>query len=294
MDEARRMKAIAVQKYKAGDLAGAKVFAARAKDLNPRLYGVQRLNTLIDVKTGFQKRISGTDMVDWYAVLGVEPTADVATTKRRYRELTNDVIMANGNEDSLDIVEVTNILSESWKFLCIEKRKQVYDKKREIQLRLQHSSSSSSSSSMSRANPCSSEKQQVRRASQFPRMSLTSSTPVFLSSSEPFVSPYMIGAALLEKGKKSVKESLNMFGSASGESNVGSSLGATKIPQDSKGCNAAKRVRFGSKDTDDVVMLKNVFKKPAEEEVVGDDHVVETNKEVHEKLYKMQEEKKMD
>ncbi|CAA7038465.1 unnamed protein product [Microthlaspi erraticum] len=260
MDEARRMKAFAVQKYKIGDIVTAKQCAWRAKHLNPNLRGIQRLNTLLDVKIGFQKRIKGTDMVDWYAVLGVKPTADVETTKRRYRELSTDLIMDVDSEDSLDSSEAFNILSQSWKVVCVEKKKQYYDRKREIQLRLQHSSSSSSS--MSRANPCSSKKKQVRRASQSPSMSLTSSTPV--------VSPSMIGAALLDKGKKSVMQGLYMYGLASGESNVSSSLGATKIPQDSKRSNAAKRVRFVSKDTDDVVMLENVFKKP-EEKAVGDD-----------------------
>ncbi|ESQ43537.1 hypothetical protein EUTSA_v10015817mg [Eutrema salsugineum] len=154
--EARTAKAIAVEKYKAGDLAGAKAFAIKAKSLDPALCGLICLITVLNVMIGFEKKLNGE--VDWYSILEVEPTADIATIKKSYSRLFVNIIMDNDKEVG-SIVEATNILDESWRVLCNEKKRLDYDKRRGIQPQVQNprrvrnlfkgknSSSSSSSSS---------------------------------------------------------------------------------------------------------------------------------------------------
>ncbi|CAH2068671.1 unnamed protein product, partial [Thlaspi arvense] len=112
---ARRAKATAVEKLRDGDLAGAKEFAARAKELNPSLSGLLCLNAVLDVLMGFEKKINGE--IDWYAVLAVEPTADVDTIKDRYNKLSMDII-TDGDKSVGGIIEAENILAETWRVLC--------------------------------------------------------------------------------------------------------------------------------------------------------------------------------
>ncbi|CAH2079548.1 unnamed protein product [Thlaspi arvense] len=128
--EARRAKAVAVDKFKMGDLAGAKEYVVRAKNLNPLLCGLLCLNTVLDVLIGFGKKINGE--VDWYAVLGVEPTADVETIKSRYNKLSTGIILENDKSVG-SIVEASNILAESWRVLCNENKRKAYDRRRGIQ-----------------------------------------------------------------------------------------------------------------------------------------------------------------
>ncbi|ESQ43534.1 hypothetical protein EUTSA_v10015299mg [Eutrema salsugineum] len=133
--EARTAKAIAVEKYKAGDLAGAKAFAIKAKSLDPALCGLICLITVLDVMIPFEKKLNGE--VDWYSILAVEPTADIATIKKSYSRLFMNIIMENDKEVG-SIVEATNILDESWSVLCNEKKRLDYDKRRGIQPQVQN------------------------------------------------------------------------------------------------------------------------------------------------------------
>ncbi|KAL1207288.1 hypothetical protein V5N11_028032 [Cardamine amara subsp. amara] len=131
-EEAIRVKAIAVEKYKAGDLVGAKEFALKAQHYNPTLCGLLRLNAVLDVRMGFARKINGE--VDWYAVLSVDPTADIETIKEHYRRLSLDIILDDDNSIG-SIEEANQMLDESLKFLCNAKAKQHYDKSREVPLR---------------------------------------------------------------------------------------------------------------------------------------------------------------
>lgn len=62
----------------------------------------------------------------------------------------------------------------------------------------------------------------------------------------------MIRSALMEKAQSMIKLSLERLVSPSEQNNVGSE--ATKVPQDSEKCNATKRVKCESKNTNDKVM----------------------------------------
>ncbi|XP_010472714.1 PREDICTED: uncharacterized protein LOC104752304 [Camelina sativa] len=135
-EEARRAKAIAVEMYRAGDFCGAKEFAVRAQRLNPSLCGLLRLNAVLDVRMGFAKQINGE--IDWYAVLSVDPTADLETIHQRYRKLSLDIILDDCDNTVCSVDEANMLLTGSWNHLCNEETKQVYDMRRQEQLQLQN------------------------------------------------------------------------------------------------------------------------------------------------------------
>ena len=130
---ARVHKEAAMECYKAGRFGRAKDKAYVASYIFPELPGLRRLNAVLQVLIGYDKKFIGS--VDWYAVLGAYPTEDVPTIQERYRKLFLDMTMDDG--ESLDgTYKAKKILSDSWKFLCNEKGKKLYDMRRhELQLR---------------------------------------------------------------------------------------------------------------------------------------------------------------
>ncbi|CAN8302462.1 unnamed protein product [Cochlearia groenlandica] len=125
-EEAETTKAIAVEKYKEGDLVGAKEYAAEAKRLYPTLTGILCLNAVLDILIGFEKKINGE--VDWYAVLGVDPTADTKTIQKRRNELFIDIV--TDSDDSVGSTDkAKKILYDSWVYFLTETNRQLYDKK---------------------------------------------------------------------------------------------------------------------------------------------------------------------
>ncbi|KAG7612532.1 unnamed protein product [Arabidopsis thaliana] len=118
-EEAKRAKAIAVEKYKAGDFAGAKEFALKAKQINPALGGLRRLNALLDVCMGFQKQVNGE--VDWYDVLAVERTADFITIFNRYSTLAIDISLDRDESVGSGVKEALKILTDASKYF-LERR----------------------------------------------------------------------------------------------------------------------------------------------------------------------------
>ncbi|EOA12448.1 hypothetical protein CARUB_v10028594mg [Capsella rubella] len=180
-EEARRAKEIAVEKYKAGDLSGAKEYAVKAKDLDPQLCGLLRLNAVLDVRTAFAKKING-ELTDWYAVLAVDPTADLETIKSGFKKLALDILF-DRDESVGSIVEAQEILADAWKF--IENVKSSYDSSRQMNIFVQDT----------RKNGGRCDRREI--------------------------SPTMIKRALAEKARNTIKLSLERSISASQHYNVG-------------------------------------------------------------------------
>ncbi|XP_023644662.1 uncharacterized protein LOC17876313 [Capsella rubella] len=134
-EEARKAKETAVEKHKAGDLVGAKEFAAKAKDLDPKLGGLLRLSAVLDVQIAFAKKING-ELTDWYAVLAVDPTADHETILNGYKKLVFDIIY--DVDDTVGYDEANKILAEAWNCMFSERRKKAYDRSRKINISLQN------------------------------------------------------------------------------------------------------------------------------------------------------------
>lgn len=130
---ARVNKEAAMECYKAGRFGRAKDKAYVASYFFPELPGLRRLNAVLQVLIGYDKKFNGS--VDWYAVLGAYPTEDVPTIQKRYRKLFLDMTMDDG-ESLVGTYKANKIFSDSWKFLCNEKGKKLYDMRRRDQLQL--------------------------------------------------------------------------------------------------------------------------------------------------------------
>lgn len=125
-DDAIKAKVIAEQKLTEKDFAGAKKFALKAQALYPGIEGLSQMMMTLDIYLSAENKISGE--VDWYGVLGVNPTADDETMKKKYRKLVlvlhpdkNKCVAADG---------AFKLLSEAWNLLSNRATRLAYDQRR--------------------------------------------------------------------------------------------------------------------------------------------------------------------
>ncbi|KAK4436233.1 Chaperone protein DnaJ [Sesamum alatum] len=125
-DEANRAKSIAESKLEQKDYVGAQKFALKAQTLYPGLDGISQLLAMLDVYISAENKINGE--VDWYGVLGVNPSADDETLKKQYRKLAlalhpdkNKFIGADG---------AFKLISEAWSLLSDKVKRLAYNQRR--------------------------------------------------------------------------------------------------------------------------------------------------------------------
>ena len=82
--EAAKAKGIAEKKLVEGDILGSRKFALIAQNLFPELEGLAHFIRALNVFISSGKKINGE--VDWYWVLGVDPSADYKTPRNHYLE----------------------------------------------------------------------------------------------------------------------------------------------------------------------------------------------------------------
>lgn len=125
-DEALRAKEISEAKLAEKDFVGAKKFALKAEKLFHGLEGVSQLLVILDVYISSEKNINGE--LDWYSVLGVEPTADDETIKKNYKKLA--LFLHPDKNNSVGAEGAFKLVSQAWALLSDKRRKNVYDQKR--------------------------------------------------------------------------------------------------------------------------------------------------------------------
>ncbi|KAG8390389.1 hypothetical protein BUALT_Bualt01G0078300 [Buddleja alternifolia] len=125
-DEALRSKSIAEGKLDKRDFAGARKLALKAQNLFPGLDGISQMSTTIDVYISAENKISGE--VDWYGLLGLNPSVDDEAIKKQYRKLAlmlhpdkNKSVGANGA--FVLISEAFGMLSDKPKRLAYNQRR---------------------------------------------------------------------------------------------------------------------------------------------------------------------------
>ncbi|GMI70344.1 hypothetical protein like AT5G18750 [Hibiscus trionum] len=84
-EEAIRARDIAELKMRNKDFSGALRVATKAQQLCQDLENISQMIVVCDVHCAAEKRLFG-DVMDWYAILKVEPTADETTIKKQYRK----------------------------------------------------------------------------------------------------------------------------------------------------------------------------------------------------------------
>ncbi|EXB72706.1 Curved DNA-binding protein [Morus notabilis] len=127
-EEAVRAKKMAEKKFEERDIAGAKRFALRAQNLNPKIDGLLQLIATLDVYISAEEGANGVS--DWYKVLGVEPCADEPTIRNQFKKLAC-VIHPDRNK-SVGADGAFKILSQAWSSLSDKQRRCAYDQKRKL------------------------------------------------------------------------------------------------------------------------------------------------------------------
>ncbi|KAL0452427.1 UNVERIFIED_CONTAM: Chaperone protein DnaJ [Sesamum latifolium] len=125
-DEANRAKSIAESKLEQKDYAGAKKFALKAQTLYPGLDGIAQMLTTLDVYISAECKISGE--VDWYGVLGVNPSADDETLKKQYRKLA--LMLHPDKNKSIGADGAFKLISEGWSLLSDKEKRLAYNQRR--------------------------------------------------------------------------------------------------------------------------------------------------------------------
>ncbi|CAN0897542.1 Chaperone protein dnaJ 49 [Linum grandiflorum] len=85
-EEAARAMELAEKKVEAGDYAGARKMALKAKKLYPDVDNVSQLLVVCDVHSCAANKINGVDL-DWYAILQIERFSNEAVIKKQYKKL---------------------------------------------------------------------------------------------------------------------------------------------------------------------------------------------------------------
>ncbi|KAL8095775.1 uncharacterized protein LOC141689813 [Apium graveolens] len=125
-DEAVRAQTIAEKKFKDKDIAGAKKFALKAQTLYPSLDGISQMLSTFDVHIAAENRVSGE--VDWYAVLGLNPTADDDTVRKQYRKLA--LLLHPDKNKSVGAEGAFKFISEAWSLLSDKGKRLAYNQRR--------------------------------------------------------------------------------------------------------------------------------------------------------------------
>eukprot|EP00249_Psilotum_nudum_P022264 c28445_g1_i1 orf=194-2638(+) len=123
-DEAIRSKEIAEGKFLQHDLAGAKKFALKARQLFPELDGLPQLLAVLDV------HILAQQDTNWYGILQVDPTADGATIRKQYRKLA--LLLHPDKNKAVGAEAAFKLISEAWGVLSDNSKRALHDTKRNV------------------------------------------------------------------------------------------------------------------------------------------------------------------
>ncbi|KAL7183642.1 hypothetical protein ACSBR2_025933 [Camellia fascicularis] len=127
-DEAIRAKVIAERKLTEKDFVGAKKFVLKAQALYPGLEGLSQMLMTLDVYISAENKISGE--VDWYGVLGVNPSADDETVRKQYRKLA--LMLHPDKNKAVGADGAFKLLSEAWSLLSDKPKRLAYNQRRSL------------------------------------------------------------------------------------------------------------------------------------------------------------------
>ncbi|KAL3834189.1 hypothetical protein ACJIZ3_008925 [Penstemon smallii] len=125
-EEAMRAKTICEEKFEKKDFAGAKKFALKAQALYPILDGISHMLTTLDVYISAENKISGE--VDWYGVLGLNPSANDEEIKKQYRKLA--LLLHPDKNKSPGADGAFKLISQAWSLLSDKANRLAYNQRR--------------------------------------------------------------------------------------------------------------------------------------------------------------------
>ncbi|KAK8478032.1 hypothetical protein V6N11_060215 [Hibiscus sabdariffa] len=150
-DEAFRAKEIAERNVTKKDYAGARKFALKAQNLYPGLDGISQMLTTLDVYISAEKKVNGE--VDWYGVLGVNPSAEDDVVAKQYGKLAP--MLHPDKNKSVGAAGAFKLVTEAWSLLSDKTKRLAYNRKMSFRGTQKEFPSGSVSSSMPpRPNSC--------------------------------------------------------------------------------------------------------------------------------------------
>ncbi|MCO5566404.1 hypothetical protein L7F22_020081 [Adiantum nelumboides] len=141
--EAMRAMEMAEQKFVSQDYLGARKLALKAQQIFPALENISQMIAVFDVHVAAQTRI-GINEKDWYGILQIEPTADDAVVKKQYRKLA--LFLHPDKNKSIGAESAFKLIGEALQVLSDKVKRLVYDAKRGMHARVNHTFSGSSES----------------------------------------------------------------------------------------------------------------------------------------------------
>ncbi|KAK1277136.1 hypothetical protein QJS04_geneDACA021124 [Acorus gramineus] len=130
--EAIRAKNIAEKKLKGRDFVQARKFALKAQQLFPDLDNISQMLTICDIHYFSQSKNFESEM-DFYGILQVEATADLASIKKQYRKLA---FQLHPDRNKFEGAEAAfKVIGEAQRTLCDLTKRTLYDMKRTTLIR---------------------------------------------------------------------------------------------------------------------------------------------------------------
>lgn len=125
-EEAEKCKVISEASLQKLDLAAARRFALKAKQLFPELDGLAQLLSMLDVYIAAQEKLRNGES-NWYAILQVDFRADENTIRKQYRKLA--LFLHPDKNKAFGAEAAFKHISEAWSVLSDGKKKSDYDKR---------------------------------------------------------------------------------------------------------------------------------------------------------------------
>ncbi|KAK9074099.1 hypothetical protein SSX86_006696 [Deinandra increscens subsp. villosa] len=136
IEEALRAKENAEKLFLVKDFPGAKQYALRAQTLCPQLEGISQMVATFEIYAATETNMN--QEIDFYSVLGLDPSADKSILKRRYKKMA--VLLHPDKNKTVGADEAFKLVSEAWAVLSDNVRRTSYDAKRNKHLSAEISS----------------------------------------------------------------------------------------------------------------------------------------------------------
>ncbi|KAL3502547.1 hypothetical protein ACH5RR_036996 [Cinchona calisaya] len=126
IEEALSVKAYAEKRFVERDFAGARNYALKAQMLYPELEGIAQMVATFGVYTASEVKINGE--FDFYAILGLNPSADKSKLKKQYRKMA--VLLHPDKNKTVGADGAFKLVSEAWTILSDSVKRNSYDHRR--------------------------------------------------------------------------------------------------------------------------------------------------------------------
>ncbi|WOH02632.1 hypothetical protein DCAR_0522021 [Daucus carota subsp. sativus] len=124
--EAHKARDNALKLFAVKDFVGAKNYALEAYMLCPELEGISQMVTTFDIYCAAERKFDGE--VDFYSVLGLEPSVEKSKLKKQYKKLA--VLLHPDKNKTVGAEGAFKLVSQAWALLSDNAKRRSYDMSR--------------------------------------------------------------------------------------------------------------------------------------------------------------------